>query len=209
MLHQHNRVAVYTQLYRVLTRPESVMQNPILTSTALLTLLLSVGLFFFIRASAKDRTEVAQLVTDQQEEPLFEQLQQYFARRAYRIAAVDANQNQVKFEGFVRPSAFLAVFLTLLAAIGIFCLSLVLAFLFPSAAQVFPVLVGLAPVAGWFYWTKAGRQEQVLLQVASLSQSADQPNPSQAAKSLLTVTAHRDEVIAMKRELGLRELNAD
>jgi hypothetical protein len=176
------------------------MQNSVLLSTALLTLLLSVGLFFFIRASAKDRTEVAKLTTPQREEPLFQQLQQYFNQRAYRLSAVDPAQEQITFEGFVRPSAFLAVFLTLLAAIGIFCLSLVLSFVFPSAASFFPALVLLAPVAGFFYWQKAGRQERVSLKVETLSGT----NP----QSLLTVTAHRDELAEMRRVLGLKEFEA-
>lgn len=182
------------------------MQNPILISTALLTVLLSVGLVFFIRASAKDRTEVAQFVAEQQGEPLFEQLQQYFTQRSYRISAVDAAQNQVKYTGFVRPSAFLAVFLSGLAAIGIFCLSLVLGFLFPGAAQVFPGLVLLAPIAGVFYWRKAGRQEEVLLQVSELAATA--PGTTQTPQSLLTVTAHRDEVAEMQRLLGLKPLES-
>ncbi|WP_416672898.1 cofactor assembly of complex C subunit B [Egbenema bharatensis] len=179
------------------------MQNPVLLSTALLTLLLSVGLFFFIRASAKDRTQVVQLVTDQQEEPLFEQLQTYFTQRSYRLSGVDAEQHQIRYEGLVRPSLFLAIFLTFLAAIGIFCLSLVLSFLFPAAASYLPALVLIAPIAGWFYWQKAGRPEQVSLQVETLTQANAQ------AKSLLTVTAHRDEVLAMRRSLNLQEFEGD
>lgn len=177
------------------------MQNSVLLSTALLTLLLLVGLFFFIRASTKDRTEVVKLIAAQQEEPLFEQLQQYFQQRAYRLAAVDAGLEQITFEGFVRPSVFLAIFLTILAAIGIFCLSLVLTFVFPDAASVLPALVLLAPVAGLFYWQKAGRQEQVSLKVETLSGAEP--------KSLLTVTAHRDELAELRRALGLREFEEE
>lgn len=180
------------------------MQNSILTSTALLTVLLLVGLVFFIRASAKDRTEVAQFVTSQQGEPLFEQLQQYFTQRSYRLSAVDAEQNQVKYSGFVRPSAFLAIFLSGLAAIGMFCLALVLGFLFPAVAQFFLGLVLLAPAAGVFYWRKAGRQEEVLLRMGELADT--ESGSTQQPRSLLTVTAHRDEVAEMQRILGLKPL---
>lgn len=179
------------------------MQNPVLVSTALLTVLLSVGLFFFIRASAKDRTQVVQLVTEQREEPLFEQLQHYFTQRAYRIAEVDAAQDQIAFEGFVRPSAFLAVFLTLLAAIGIFCLALILSFIFPDAADMLPALVLISPLAGIFYWRKAGRPEQVFLHIEALNQPGMQP------RSLLTVTAHRDELIEMQRALDLKRFEEE
>ncbi|NJR60778.1 MAG: cofactor assembly of complex C subunit B [Cyanobacteria bacterium CRU_2_1] len=178
------------------------MQTPILVSTALLTALLAVGLFFFIRASAKDRTEVTKLIAEQQGEPLLEQLQQYFTQRAYRIAAVDAAQNRVTFEGLVRPSAFLAVFLTFLAAIGILCLALVLSFAFPNAAGL-PMLVLLAPLAGIFYWRSARRPEQVSLQVEALS-DADTP-----PRSLLVVTAHRDELAEMQRSLSLKPFEVE
>jgi uncharacterized membrane protein YqjE len=174
------------------------MQTPVLSSTALLTALMLIGLFFFIRASTKDRIQVAKLMAEQQGEPLLERLQQYFTQRAYRITAVDAAKNEVTFEGLVRPSLFLAVFLTLLAAIGLMCLALMLAFAIPDAAQLLPGLVVLAPLAGIFYWKKSARPEQVLLQVDT---SSDAP-----AKSILTVTAHRDELAELQRSLALQPL---
>lgn len=82
------------------------MDTAILPSTLLLTFLLSVGLFFFVRASTKDRTEVAQLVSEQDEATFMSQLREYFRARSYRVAAVDPEQNQVMFEGNVRPSWF-------------------------------------------------------------------------------------------------------
>lgn len=172
------------------------MQTPILSSTALLTVLMSVGLVFFIRASTKDRIQVAKLVTPQQGEPLLEQIQQYFTQRSYRIAAVNEATNQVTFEGFVRPSVFLAIFLSLLAAIGLLCLALMLSFALPSATPVLPALALLSPIAGFFYWKKSGRPEQVLLQVEM----------SEAASSILTVTAHRDELAELQRSLNLKPL---
>lgn len=173
------------------------MQISVLTSTAFLTVLLSVGLIFFIRASAKDRIEVTKLLAEQQGDPLLEQLQQYFTQRAYRITSIDASTNRVLYEGTVRPSLFLAIFLTLLAGISILCLTLVLSLLFPTAAHLLPVLVILAPVAGIFYWRKAGRPEQVVLQVEFLDNHS-------TPKSLVTVTAHRDEVAELRQSLGLK-----
>lgn len=170
------------------------VNTPILTSTLLLTGLMMIGLFFFIRAATKDRTEVAQLVTEQPETALLEQIQQYFTDRAYRIAAVDAAENQVTYTGVVRPSAFLAVFLTLLAGVGLLCLALVLSILLPRWSDLLPGLAVLAPLAGLFYWRKAGRPEQVKLQIAA---TAD-------ARSLITVTAHRDELAELQRSLPLQ-----
>jgi hypothetical protein len=172
------------------------MHIPVLSSTVLLTLLLSVGLFFFIRASTKDRIQVVKLVTEQPEESLLEQLQTYFTQRAYRIAAVDAAENRVTFEGFVRPSVFLAVFLTMLAAIGFLCLALVLALLFPDWAKLLPGIAVLSPIAGIFYWRKSARPEQVSLRIAKERESLQ----------VLTVTAHRDELAELQRNLNLKPL---
>jgi Cofactor assembly of complex C subunit B len=174
---------------------------PVLSSTVLLTVLMVIGLFFFIRASTKDRIEVVQLVTPLPEESLRERIQQYFSGRSYRIASVDAAQSSVTFEGFVRPSVFLAVFLTAIAASGCFCAALMLGYLFPDGARFFPALVVLAPVAGVFYWKKSGRQEQVVLKVEELVSDV----PAEAQR-LLTVTAHRDELAELKGALGFEVL---
>ncbi|BAZ70146.1 MAG: cofactor assembly of complex C subunit B [Pelatocladus maniniholoensis HA4357-MV3] len=173
------------------------MDTAILPSTLVLTLLLSVGLFFFIRASTKDRTEVAQLVSEQDEATLMSQLREYFRVRSYRVAAVDPEQNQVIFEGNVRPSWFLAIFLTVLAATGILCLSLVLSQLFPSLSLFFLGMILLSPLSGIFYWKKAEKLEKVSLKV----ETTQSESPS---SSTITVTAHRDELIELKRVLKLK-----
>lgn len=163
-----------------------------------------VGLFFFIRASVKDRTQQMQLIAEEPEELLLPQLQEYFDQRAYQVVAVDAAQEQVTFQGFVRPSWFLAIFLTALAACGWICLALVLSFLYPSVGKIFLALSLLvAPAAGVFYWTKAGRVEQVSLKVEALA------GEGQAERSLITVTAHRDEVIQLQRALPLKPCPED
>ncbi len=174
------------------------MNTTILSSTFLLTLLLAVGLFFFIRASAKDRTQQLKLISQEPEESLLARLQQYFDQRSYRVAAVDAATNQVIFQGLVRPSLLLAIFLTVLAACGILCLSLVLSLLYPSLTSVFLGLVLLAPAAGVYYWKKAGRSEQVSLKVEAL------PNQESGTQNLITVTAHRDELLALQQALQLK-----
>jgi len=174
------------------------MDLPVLSSTVVLTFLLAVGLFFFIRASVKDRTEVARLVAEGEQVPFLETLQRYFTERSYRLATVNADTNQVTYEGMVRPSWFLAIFLSLLAAVGLLCLSLVLGFIFPMARLFFLGLVLLAPVAGIFYWRRAGRPEQVSLQVESFQTDAA------SLVNVLTVKAHRDELIQLQRSLNLK-----
>jgi Flp pilus assembly protein TadB len=173
------------------------VNSAILPSTLLLTLLLSVGLFFFIRASVKDRTQEVRLVSEQAQASLMAQLQQYLQQRSYQVAKVDAEHNQVTFEGVVRPSVFLAIFLTLLAAVGILCLTLVLSLLFPSLSAIFVWLVLLSPGAGVFYWKRARRLEQVSLKVEATSENLHSP-------SEITVIAHRDELLELQRALHLK-----
>ncbi|OKH36378.1 hypothetical protein NIES2119_17175 [[Phormidium ambiguum] IAM M-71] len=173
------------------------MSTTILSSTFLLTVLLAIGLFFFIKASVKDRTQVMQLISQEPIDSLLAQLQQYFTQRSYKVVALDAAQNQVTFAGFVRPSWFLAVFLTLLAALGILCLVLVLSFLFPQVSLLFFALELLSPVAGIFYWQKAGRQEQVSLKLEN----------TQETENLITVTGHRDELSVLRETLGWQQIS--
>lgn len=172
------------------------MNTLIIPSTLLLTLLMLVGLFFFIRASVKDRTQEIKLVSEQAEASLIVELQQYFQERSYKVAQVNPEQNSVTFEGIVRPSIFLAIFLTLLAAVGILCLWLVLSLLFPSLSSIFLWLVLLSPAAG-FYWKRAERKEQVSLKMEATK------NKSQS-QSKITVIAHRDELIELQRALQLK-----
>lgn len=172
------------------------MNTAILSSTLLLTLLLSVGLFFFIRASIKNRTQQVELASEQGTESLMLQLQQYLQNRSYRLKMTDNQQEEIIFEGFVRPSLFLAAFLTLLAAIGILCLALVGSLLFPNLSALLLWLVIFSPAAGIFYWKKAGRNEQVLLKV----ENQDKEN----VQSKVTVIAHRDELRELQRSLQLK-----
>lgn len=172
----------------------------IISSTLLLTILVTIGLLFFIRGSVRDRTEQAQLVTGEQEDSLLPKLNQYFQQRAYKVISVDTDSNRVTFEGFVRPSWFLAIFLTVLAAIGFFCIALVLSVLYPSTGNMILGLVVFSPLAGVFYWRGAGRVERVLLQVETIEQGENQGN------SLLTVTAHRDELTQLTQALSLKPL---
>lgn len=152
-----------------------------------------VGLFFFIRASVKDRTEQVIWITPQAETELIPQLQNYFQQRSYQVITPEKEKNKEElghnlyFEGFVRPSWFLAIFLSILAAIGLLCLALVLSLLAPAFQGWFLILPVLAPAAGIFYWKKAGRIEKVQLQVQSQTQGQTQ----------LTITAHRDELIQL------------
>jgi len=170
--------------------------NTVLSSTFFLTVLLIVGLIFFLRASVKERIEQIQLISSLSEESLYTHLQQYFDHRAYKLVDVDKSKNLVKFQGNVRPSWFLAIFLSFLAACGFLCLGLVLSLISSSLNAFVLVLPLFAPLTGVFYWQKAGRVEQVLLKI--------EPNQEQPQQTLITVRGHRDELSEMQKFLSLQ-----
>jgi hypothetical protein len=173
-----------------------------LNSIAIPTLLMAVGLFFFIRASVKDRTEVLHLASHRPPEDLSSQLKDYLCQRRYQVTGFNPEDNRVTFEGNVRASWFLAIFLSFLAAIGFLCVALVLATLIPSLSQGIIALVFLSPLAGVFYWKQANRREQVSLTVKAAENSDEKtpPNP-EAEGSIAMIIGHRDELAALQRAM--------
>ncbi|NEO85056.1 MAG: cofactor assembly of complex C subunit B [Spirulina sp. SIO3F2] len=165
---------------------------PVLSSTFFLTLLMFVGLWFFIRASVKERIEQMELTSDRTPEQIYQAVVQYFERRAYQVSALEPGQNAATLEGFVRPSLFLAFFLSFLAACGLFCLGLVLAYLLPALGGWTLLVMAIAPGAGVFYWRKAGRVEQVQIKVMPQAEQANQ----------LWVQGHRDELAQLRQNFG-------
>lgn len=154
-----------------------------------------MGLFFFIRASIKERTQQITFSVETSQESLLEQLKTYFEKRAYQVINLDPQKQQITYQGFVRPSWFLAIFLSILAAIGLLCLALVLSLLYPFLSPLIFLVILSAPGAGWFYWQKAGRLEQVLLNVKADTNSK---------QNLVTIIAHRDELIQLQQSLSLK-----
>ena len=95
------------------------MGIPVIPSTFFLTLLLAIGLLFFIRAAVKDRTEVAKFISHQSNEELFSLIKNYFEQRSYQVVTTNSTQSKITFNGRVRASWFMAIFLTFLAAVGL------------------------------------------------------------------------------------------
>ncbi|BFM39346.1 cofactor assembly of complex C subunit B [Synechocystis sp. LKSZ1] len=171
--------------------------TPVLASTLFLTVISLIGLVFFIRASVKERQAQLYLPVESSAVDLLDQLKDYLLQRAYRVIAINPATQSITFEGTVSPSKFLAVFLSLMAALGLLCLALVIGTLWPEAALPSLVLLGLAPLAGLFYWRRAQRQEQVQIQVLSRPESQDPDQP------WLTITGHRDELKALQAQFPL------
>ncbi len=182
-----------------------------------------IGLGFFIRASTKDRIEIMQFGSQQSPEALQQAVIKYFRLRAYQPMAESADASSsgetakdltatdpaatdpaatdpTTLVGMVSPSIFMAIFLSLLAAVGFACLSLIAATLFPSWGERLIGLVAASPLAGVFYWRKSSRPEVVTLKV--------EPEASQGCLSKLTVKGHRDEIAELQSAFTRPELNA-
>jgi hypothetical protein len=155
-------------------------------SSLLITLLIAVGLFFFIRASVKDRTQQATFASEVAPEILTARLHRYFDQRAYRL--IESSPVLV-YQGLVQPSLFLAIFLSILAFFGLGSLAIVLMTLVPGSFWL--LLLLLSPLAGLFYWRRARRPEIVRLQII----------PGSPA-TILYLKAHRDEIARFQTELG-------
>lgn len=172
-----------------------------------------IGLVFFIRASTKDRIEVAQFSSPQPAESLEQAVIKYFYTRAYQTDEAARGQpdetpgptiiNGTKLVGMVSPSVFMAIFLSGMAAIGLGCLSLILATLFPTWGAWLAGLVGLSPLAGIFYWKKSSRPEAVVLKVEPLSSDS-----AAQQQSKLTVKGHRDELADLETAFAQPDVRA-
>jgi len=130
---------------------------PTIYSTLFLTILLFVGLISFLRGSIRDRTTdalftVKKLAVEQiTDDRLLMQVRDHFRQRAYKVVEIDPERDVVTLLGQVKPSLFLAVFMTVLAAIGLICLGLVLGILIPDLENIWLWLTAMSPIAGMFY----------------------------------------------------------
>jgi hypothetical protein len=166
--------------------------NTVLISSASLTFLLAIGLMFFIKASVKDRIEQLSFAISEPEEAFLAKLDRYLIARSYKLIDISDNTG-VTYEGLVAPSWFMAIFLSGLAATGFLCLGLVLNYILTSSW--FLGLAILAPLAGWFYWQKSARPEQIIFAVKE-----------QANRQTFTITGHRDELHILEKSLELQVL---
>lgn len=165
----------------------------VLPSTLMLTLLLMVGLFFFIRASTKDRTELRTWSTTDPGDSVLSTVESMLKDRSYRITEVKPEESKAVFEGLVRPSLALAILLVSLAATAIIAFSIVVSMSLPLVGLKSLGLVLISPLAGFFYWRGAERVEKVVVQVAE-----EQSNPQ---STTLKISAHRDELIVLEESL--------
>ena len=165
----------------------------VLPSTLLLTLLLAIGLMFFLRASSKDRTTAMVISSYRPCLQLLGHLDGWLAQRGWQVVRTHPERRHLVYEGQVAASVPLAVLLAFLGCCGGAALGLVVTQALPHS-HPWPLalaLVGLtaAPV----YLRRAQRREQLELRLLTLDQ---------VAPSRLVMRVHRDELLALEAELG-------
>ena len=164
------------------------------SSTLFLTILLAIGLVFFLRAASKDRTTVVDVHSTLPPIEVLNGISFWLEERGWKKNGGNVEEKLLIFNGSVASSPFLAIFLACLGGLGSACLGLVLIQLYPSLSW-WPLLLALigAPLAGYIYRIKSQREESLELKLLS-SEISD--------ISILRIKAHRDELIAIQLELS-------
>ena len=164
-----------------------------LGSTLPLTLLLVIGLVFFLRAASKDRTTVVEIRSSKPPLEVLPALAEWLQGRGWVAEETNPERRLLTFSGQVEASGALAVLLSALGGVGAGCLGLVLCQLFPALAWWPLLLILVGPLAGVVYRRRAARAETVELRLIS---------HDEATGSALQMRAHRDELIALEQEMG-------
>ena len=164
------------------------------SSTLFLTILLAIGLVFFLRAASKDRTMVVDVKSPLPPLEVLNGISFWLEERGWKKNGGNVEEKLLLFNGSVASSTFLAIFLSFLGGLGSACLGLVLIQLFPSLSW-WPLLLALigAPLSGSIYRLKSKREESLELKLLSSELSNS---------SILRIKAHRDELIAIQLELS-------
>ena len=164
------------------------------SSTLFLTILLAIGLVFFLRAASKDRTTVVDVQSPLPPLEVLNGVSAWLEERGWKKNGGNVQEKLLIFNGSVASSTFLVIFLSCLGGVGAACLGLVLIQLYPSLSW-WPLLLSAigAPLTGIIYRVKSNREES--LEVKLLSSDLSE-------RSILRIKAHRDELIAIQLELS-------
>ena len=163
------------------------------TSTLLLTLLLGIGLIFFLRAASKDRTTIVEVHSPRPPLEVLEGLDQWLKQRGWNRHGGDADRCLLEYRGRVESSSALAILLSVLGTVGAGSLGLVIRQV-NAGLGWWPLLIAsLGPLTGWVYTRRAQREEGLQIRLVETEASEG---------STLRLQAHRDELIALELALG-------
>ena len=91
---------------------------PTLGSTLLLTLLLAIGLVFFLRAASKDRTTVVEVSSPRPAMEVLDGLGAWLTDRGWQSDGGEPERRLLRYRGQVRASVPLALLLSGLGGLG-------------------------------------------------------------------------------------------
>ena len=167
--------------------------NYYLRSTLLLTILLAVGLFFFLKASSKDRTTIIDISSTKKNIEVLNEVCNWLKARGWQQIKVNSDQKILTFKGQVVSSKSLAIFLSILGGLGSCALGLVLIQIYPFL-NWWPILLGLVggPISGLVYFKNSQREEIFEFKLI---------NENEKKFTQLRLSAHRDELIAFENDL--------
>ena len=168
-----------------------------LNSILLLTILLAIGLFFFLRASSKDRTTVIEITSNKEPIDVLDVIYNWLIVRGWKQISGNYDEKILVFKGNVVSSKLLAIFLSILGCLGSCSLGLVIVQLYPILGW-WPILLGLigGPLSGIIYYKKSEREETFELRLIDCEDINE--------KTLMRLRAHRDELISLENELKVR-----
>ena len=169
--------------------------NYSLNSTLLLTILLAIGLFFFLKASSKDRTTTVEISSSKSPIEALELICNWLKMRGWRQIGGNIDKQTLTFKGQVISSQFLALFLSVLGGLGSCCLGLVIIQIHPEF-HWWPILLGFigGPLSGFIYQKNSSREETFEFRL--INEDGDNKRITQ-----MRVRAHRDELIALESDL--------
>ena len=176
--------------------------NYSLGSILVLTILLSIGLIFFLKASTKDRTTIVDISSSRKPVEVLNEVCHWLKSRGWQQIKVNSDKKILTFKGQVVSSKSLAVFLSILGCLGSCSLGLVLVQIYPLL-HWWPLLLGLVggPISGWVYFKKSQREEIFEFKLIS---------ENEIKLTQLRLSAHRDELIAFENDLKDKlELKSD
>ena len=164
-----------------------------LNSTLLLTILLSIGLFFFLRASSKDRTTTIEISSTKEPIEALNMICDWLCLRGWKQIGGNFNKQILTFKGQVTSSKLLAIFLSILGGLGSCALGLVIIQIYPPLGW-WPILLAFVggPLSGIIYFKKSHREETFEFRLV---------NSDKSDLTQFKLKAHRDELIALENEL--------
>ena len=174
-----------------------------LNSTLILTILLAIGLFFFLRASSKDRTTIIEISSSQKPIEVLNVMYEWLIARGWKQSGGNFDQKILTFTGQVISSKLLAIFLSILGGFGSCSLGLVIIQIYPNLGW-WPILLGLigGPLSGIIYFRNSAREEKFELRLINKDDNEE--------ATLMRLRAHRDELISLENELKTKlQLKSD